>query len=204
MASAYRDDPMAHMNYSGIRNLLAASLSIVLLTGCGSTTEITISSTYVGEYASARLKDVYLAVPGGKRLTFPEVFQGFEPQTGAFTTSLPFPKVAVSDVVYEAATPVAAYYDAQANNNGYLEGPELVVLYIRESAIGLGHSVDYLGVNPRFNALATSAADIGGLMAFVERNKSGMTENARKIFRDIEQLGLDWRNRGKGRGSGGR
>ena len=195
---------MAHMKNSSIRSLLAITLSIVLLAGCGSTTEITPSPTYVGEYASARLKDIYLAVPGGKRLTFPEVFKGFEPQTAFLTTSLPFPKVAVSDVVYATAEPVAAYYDAQANNNGYLESPELVVLYIRESAIGLGHSVDYLGVNPRFNALATSAADIGGLMEFVKRNKAGMTENARNIFRDIEQLGLDWRNRGKGRGSGGR
>jgi uncharacterized protein YceK len=195
---------MAHMSIIDIRALLAMSLSIVLLAGCGSTTEIRPSPTYVGEYASARLKDIYLAVPGGKRLTFLEVFKGFEPQTGAFTTSLPFPKVAVSDVVYEAAKPVAAYYDAQANDNGYLEGPELVVLYIRESAIGLGHSVDYLGVNPRFNALATSAADIGGLMEFVKRNKAGMTENAQKIFRDIQQLGVDWRNRGKGRRPSGR
>ncbi len=192
------------MKNSGIRNLLVASLSIVLLAGCGSTTEITPTPTYVGEYASARLKDIYLAVPGGKRLTFLEVFKGFEPQTGILTNSLPFPKIAVSDVVYAAAEPVAGYYDAQANNNGYLETPELLVLYIRESAIGLGYSVDYLGVNPKFNALATAAADIGGLMIFVNRNKAGMTESARQIFRDMEQLGLDWRTRGKGRGAGGR
>ena len=192
------------MNRISVGTLLVTSLSVVLLVGCGSTTEIRSSPTYVGEYASAHMKDIYLAVSGGKRLAFLEVFEGFEPQTGFLTTPLPFPKLAVSDIVYAAATPVAEYYDAQANNNGYLEGPELLVLYLRESAIGLGHSVDYLGVNPRFNALATSPADTGGLMEFVERNRASMTEDARKIFRDFEQLGLDWRNRGKGRGSAGR
>jgi len=175
----------------------------MLLAGCGSTTEITRPSTYVGEITPARLGDVYLAIPGDKRLTFLEVFNGFEPQTGFMTTSLPFPKVAVADIIYEAAMPIATYYDTNANNNGYLEGPELLVLYIRESAIGLGHSVDYLGVNPRFNALATSAADTGGLMEFVKHNKAGMTEDVQKIFRDIEQLRLDWRTRGK-QGAGGR
>lgn len=188
------------MNIVSIRTLLVTSLSIVLLAGCGSPTDIRSSPTYVGEYASAPLKDIYLAVPGGERLTFLEVFKGFEPQTGLLTTSLPFPKVAVSTITYQAASPVAAYYDAQANDNGYLEGPELLVLYIRESAIGLGHSVDYLGVNPRFNALATSPADSGGLMEFVKHNKAGMNENAQKIFADIERLGLDWRSRSKGPG----
>ncbi len=92
--------------------------------------------------------------------------------------------------------------DANANTTRYLEGPELLVLYIRESAIGLGHSVDYLGVNPRFNALATSAADTGGLMAFVKQNTAAMTDHAQRIFQDLEQMGLDRRNRGGG-GSGG-
>jgi hypothetical protein len=132
------------------------------------------------------------------------VFTGFEPQTGFATDSLPFPKVAVSDVIYEAAKPVAEYYDSKANNNGYLEGPELLVLYIRESAIGLGHAVDHIGVNPPVHALATSNADTGGMMIFVKKNKSGMTENAQAIFRDIERIGLDWRSRGKSGGSGGR
>jgi len=182
-------------------------LSTLLLIGCGSTTEIVSPSTYVGDITSAHLEDVYLAIPGDKRLTFLDVFKGFESQTGFMTTSLPFRKVAVADIVYEAAKPVVAYYDANANNNGYLEGPELLVLYIREGAIGLGHSVDYLGVNPRFDALATSNADTGGLVEYVKHNMSGMSEHAQQVFRDIEQIGLDRRNRaggGSGGGGGGR
>ena len=177
-------------------------LGCLLLAVCGSTTKIERPSTYVGGITPAHLEDVYLAIPGDKRLAFRDVFEAFEPQTGFLTDPLPFRKIAVADIIYEAAKPVAAYYDGNANNNGYLEGPELLVLYIRESAIGLGHSVDYVGVNPRFNALATSAADTGGLMVFVKKNKAAMTDHARRIFQDLEQMGLDRRNRGGG-GSGG-
>ena len=190
------------MNTRGRRSILVVILGCLLLAGCGSTTEIERPSTYVGDITPAHLEDVYLAIPGDKRLTFQDVFKGFEPQTGFLTNPLPFRKVAVADIIYQAAKPVAAYYDTNANNNGYLEGPELLVLFIRESAIGLGHSVDYLGVNPRFNALATSAADTGGLMVFVKQNKATMTDHAQQVFRDFEQIGLDRRNRGGG-GSGG-
>ncbi len=190
------------MNTRGRRSILVVILGCLLLAGCGSTTEIKRPSTYVGDITPAHLEDVYLAIPGDKRLTFQNVFKGFEPQTGFLTNPLPFRKVAVADIIYQAAKPVAAYYDTNANNNGYLEGPELLVLFIRESAIGLGHSVDYLGVNPRFNALATSAADTGGLMVFVKQNKATMTDHAQQVFRDFEQIGLDRRNRGGG-GSGG-
>jgi len=190
------------MNTLGRRSVPVVILGCSLLAGCGSTTEIERPPTYVGDITPAHLQDVYLAMPGDKRLTFQDVFKGFEPQTGFLTNPLPFRKVAVADIVYQAANPVAAYYDTNANNNGYLEGPELLVLYIRESAIGLGHSVDYLGVNPRLNALATSAADTGGLMEFVKKNKATMTDHAQQVFRDREQIGLDRRNRGGG-GSGG-
>jgi hypothetical protein len=190
------------MNTPEGRSIPLVILGCLLLAGCGSTTEIVRPSTYVGDITPAHLEDIYLAMPGDKRLAFRDVFKGFEPQTGFLTNPLPFRKIAVADVIYEAAQPVAAYYDSNANNNGYLEGPELLVLYIRESAIGLGHSVDYLGVNPRFNALATSAADTGGLMAFIKQNKAAMTGQAQRIFQDLEQIGLDRRNRGGG-GSGG-
>lgn len=176
--------------------------AVSLLAACGTTDEISPPPSYVGDITSAHLKDVYLSVPGGKRLTFTDVFKGFEPQTGFMTTTLPFRKIAVAGIVYEAAQPVAAYYDSHANDNGYLEGPELLVLYIRESAMGLGHPVDHLGVNPPFNALATSAADTGGLMEFVKKNSAGMTENAQKIFKDLQRIGLDRRSRGFG-GTGG-
>ncbi len=176
-------------------------LSAVLAAGCGSSSDITRPTTYVGDITSARLAELYLATSDGKKLGFGEVFTGFEPETGFITDPLPFTKIAVSDVTYEAAKPVMEYYDSKANANGYGESPELLVLYIRESAIGLGHPVDHIGVNPRVDALATSNGESGGLMKFVKKNKTAMTESAQAIFRDIEQIGLERRARGKG-GSG--
>ena len=173
-----------------------------LVSGCGSTNEIQTPSTYVGDITQAHLADIYLATPDGTHLGFREVFKTFEPQTGLFTTPLPFRKFAVAEIIDETARPVAQYYDSKANDNGYLEGPELLVLYIRESAIGLGHKVEYLGTNPPFNALATSNADTGGLMDYVKRNRDAMNEHARQLFEDLEQIGLDRRNRGGG-GMGG-
>jgi len=193
------------MRTRSARALILPLICAWLIAGCGSTNKIDIPSTYVGDIAQAHLEDLYLATKDGKKLAFREVFTNFEPQTGILTTALPFRKFAVADIIYEVAQPVAGHYDAEANNNGYLEGPELLVLYIRESAIGLGHDVDYLGTNPRFNALATSNADAGGLMEFVKTNSKDMTEHAQQLFEDLVQIGLDRRNRGasgKGGGSG--
>jgi len=187
----------------GLRTVPIVLLSAFLLVACGSTTDIVKPSTYVGEIAEAPLENVYLVTHDDKRLSFMEVFEGFEAQSGLLTDALPIQKIAVADITYEAAAPAAAYYDANANNNGYLEAPELLVLYIRESAIGLGHSVDYLGVNPRVNALATSTSDTGGLMRFVKHNKTRMTDDAQKIIRDFDRLGQDRRSRSRGSGGGG-
>lgn len=150
------------------------------------------------------MADIYLAKAGGDRVPFMEIFAGFEPQSGFATTPLPFPKADVAAIVYASGAAAAAEYDGNANNNGFLEEPELLVLYIRESALGLGHSVDHIGVNPRIDALATAKADTGGLMEFVKKNKSKMSKEAQAIFADLERLGLDWRSRGKGGGASGR
>ena len=182
--------------------ILLGPIVALLVSACGANSEISRPSTYVGPIVSAHMNDLYLAVSDDKRVGFDEVFRDFQPQTGLLTDALPFPKVAVTDIVYAAAQPVAEYYDSKANDNGYLEGPELLVLYIREAAIGLGHPVEYIGVNPRVDALATSNSDIGGLMEFVNRHQSEMNDKAQALFKDIERLGLDWRNRGRsGKGS---
>lgn len=190
-----------------IRRALAgsilAALSAASLSGCGSTETIERPSTYVGDISEAFLRDLYLESGDGKRVAIADAFPGYRPQTGFLTTPLPFRRVAVADIVYEAAKPVARYYDENANDNGYLEGPELLVLYIREGAIGLGVDVDYVGINPRVDALATSAADTGGLVDYVNGNRDRMTESAQAIFVDIDRIGLDRRQRGGGGAGGG-
>ena len=193
------------MDPRSLRRSLRASvvpILVAVVSACGTSTEIQVPSTYVGDIASARMSELYLAESGGRQLGFDEVFETFDPQSGLLTDGLPFPKVAVADIVYAAARPVAGYYDSQANDNGYLEAPELLVLYIRESAIGLGFAVEYVGINPRVNALATSSGDVGALMTFVRDNASRMKTETQAVLRDLDRMGLDWRNRGRsGRGS---
>ena len=191
------------MDTQNLRAVPVALLSALLLVGCGSTADIVRPSDYVGEMTSARLEDLYLVTTDGKRLKFREVFKDVEPQTGFMTTPLPFRRIDIAQVVFDTVAPVMDYYDANANNNGYLEGPELLVLYVREGAIGLGYSVDYVSLNPRIKALATSTGETGGLVKFVEKNKASMTDRAHQIFREIEQVGLERRVRGSGSSSGG-
>ncbi len=56
------------MNTPEGRSIPAVMLGCLLLAGCGSTTEIERPSTYVGDITPAHLEDVYLAMPGDKRL----------------------------------------------------------------------------------------------------------------------------------------
>jgi len=191
------------MDTQNLRAIPVALLTALLLVGCGSATDIVRPSDYVGEMTSAHLEDLYLVTTDGKRLKFREVFKDVEPQTGFVTTPLPFRRIDIAQVVFATAPPVMTYYDANANDNGYLEGPELLVLYVREGAIGLGYSVDFVSVNSRIKALATSPSETGGLVNFVEKNKASMTDHAHQIFREIERIGLERRARGSGGNSGG-
>lgn len=191
------------MNTQRLRAIPAVLLTALLLVACGSTTDIVRPSDYVGEMTSARLEDLYLVTTDGKRLKFREVFKDVEPQTGFMTTPLPFRRIDIAQVIFDTSGPVMDYYDANANDNGFLEGPELLVLYVREGAIGLGYSVDYVSLNARIKALATSTADTGGLVKFVEKNKASMTDRAHLIFREVERVGLERRARGSGGNSGG-
>ena len=167
---------------------------LLALSGCGTTTEPVAPCCYSGEVALARASDVYLALEDGGKVSFPQAFPGFEPQTGIFTTALPFQKAEVSDVLYASLLPVLPQYDA--NGDGWIESPELTVLYIREAAIGLGHSVSYVGVNPRADALVLSQAETGALVRYVNDNRHRMTPAAQTVFRELVLVGQDLREKG--------
>ena len=191
------------MDTQNLRAIPVALLIALLLVGCGSSTDIIRPSDYVGEITSARLEDLYLVTNDGKRLEFREVFKDVAPQTGFVTTPLPFRKIDIAKIDFDTVVPVMDYYDANANDNGFLEGPELLVLYVREGAIGLGYPVDYVSADSRIKALATSTGETGGLVKFVNENRAGMTDRAQQIFREIEQIGLERRAFGTGSNSDG-
>ncbi len=175
---------------------------LLALSACGTTTEPVAPCCYTGEIRLARASDVYLALDNGGKVSFSQAFPGFEPQSGVFTTAFPFRKVEVSDVLYATLLPVLPQYDA--NGNGWIESPELTVLYIREAAIGLGHSVSYVGVNPRADALVLSKAETGALVRYVNDNRHRMTSAAQTVFRELDLVGRDQREKGSendGRGN---
>jgi hypothetical protein len=164
------------------------------LSACGTTTEPLAPCCYVGEVTLARASDVYLELEDGRKTSFSRAFPGFEPQSGMFTTAFPFRTVAISDVLYAALLPVLPQYDA--NGDGRIQSPELTVLYIREAALGLGHGVRYVGVNPRVDALVLSKSETGALVRYVNDNRHRMTPAAQTVFRELDLVGLDLRQKG--------
>lgn len=162
----------------------------LLLAGCASMTEPSPPCCYTGTYTMARLQNVSLVMRGGSSVSFGDVFRGFQPSTGLFATAFPFRKVDIASVVYHALAPVLPIYDA--NDDGWLEKPELAVLYVREAALGLGKHVDHLAVGGKpVRALVLSQADVGGLVDWVKAHKSEMTPEARAIFSDLVRVGQD-------------
>ena len=163
-------------------------------TACTSPDEIRRPCCYEGVLVLARLERVQFVMEDGSKLPFDKVFEGFEAQAQRSPTPLPFQKVTISGLVYDVLSVVLPRYDA--NKNGLLEAPELTVLYLREGALGKGFEVSHLMIDERVRALQTSRAEIGGLVTYVNVNRSGMTKGAQALFREIDYLGVQVRKRG--------
>ncbi len=190
------------MNHDRVGSRLRLSLLLAAcaaLVACTSSTEIRTPCCYTGDVTLAKLESVYLVLKDDRKIPFETVFVGFESQTGIFTTTFPDRRINIARVTYASLAAVLPAYDA--NGDGWLQTPELTVLYIREAAIGTGHEVDYISVNPKVSALSTSAADFGGLLEYVKRNEAAMSEQARQIFSDLERVGQDWLLRGSENGN---
>lgn len=172
--------------------LVAMTLSLV---ACGGSTALVRNCCYIGDTALVRFDQVEFVAPDGSVSKFADIYPGFTSQDSFVTTPLPFRKVDNALVTYDSLVVILALYDA--NKNGFLEEPETTVLYLREGAIGMGHKVDHLAVDgKRVNAITTSAADVGGLMRYLEARLESLTPEVQAEFRDLERLGLDIRQRG--------
>ena len=165
--------------------VLAAAL---LLAGCAGTGEPATPCCYQGELTRARAVDVYLALAGGGKLSLAEALPGIGAgDVGPLGPQLPFSSAEIALVTLGSLKPVLPRYDA--NGDGFIQEPELTVMYIREAAIGLGHEVDHVGVNPRADAIVLPESETRGLARFVDRNLFRMTRGAQAIFRDLVFLG---------------
>ena len=181
------------MRLSGVF-LLAISFS--LSTACVSPDEVRRPCCYEGDLTLARLERVRFVLDDGSQLAFDQVFKGFQPQNRDVPTPFPFQKIGISGLVYDVLSVVFPTYDA--NKNGILEEPELTVLYLREGALGMGFKVSHLVVEERVHALQTSTGDVGGLVTYINANRSGMSKEAQALFMEIDHLAAQIRRRGVG------
>ncbi len=180
----------AHTGTNRVRAALVALLSLTI-SACASTTEPQPPCCYKGELTLGHVNQVYFSLENGNRLEFNSAFPGYAPQNGFFTRAFPFIEADIALVTYQSLLPILPQYDA--NGDGRIQEPELTVLYLREAAIGLGHRVNHVGVNPRTDALILPKTESGGLVRYVDQNLSRMTPAAKKVFRDLENLGRDLR-----------
>ena len=175
--------------------LAAATL---LLAACSSTS-LTKHCCYDGDAALVHLDQVEFVAADGSSSALADLYPGYTPQDGFATTPFPFRKVGYSLVTYDSLAVILPLYDA--NKNGFLETPEIGVLYLREGALGMGHQVDHLAVGgQRVEAVTTSPSDVGGLMRYLDARMDSLTPEVQAIFRDMERVGLDIRQRGSENG----
>ncbi len=175
--------------------LAACVLLGSVLTGCASTTTLVPPCCYLGAVTTTRLETLEARTDDGARIAFVDALPGFRPQDGLFTTPLPFEEVLREDIIYSSLQPLLPIYDA--NRDGRLERPEVTVLVVREAARATGTPVEALlaAGNPVW-AVQAPNADIGGLMTWVNARRASMTPEGQAVFRDLERLGLDLRQRG--------
>lgn len=176
----------------GVWLLVAASL---LLGGCVGSNTLIRDCCYEGDAALVYLDEVQFIAPDGTTSTFADIYPGYTSQDSLLTKSFPFRKVQISRVTYDALAVILPLYDA--NKNGFLEEPEVTVLYLREGALGMGHKVDHLAVEgKRYDAITTSRSNVGGLMNYLDARKDSLSEEVQAEFRDMERVGLDIIQRG--------
>lgn len=175
---------------NGLRSILVL-LWLGSLSACTSNTALVDPCCYTGEYVKARFHDVYLKLADGDEVSFLRVFEGFEPDESVSAAYFPMRRIMIGLVTFARLSAVLREYDA--NDDGFIEEPELTVLYIREAAKGFGNDVTYLsiGANGRIDALVATRADVAGLLKYLDRNASTMNAHGQALFKDLKDLIYD-------------
>lgn len=176
------------------RRTSTAVLLVALASGCASPDALRRPCCYQGALTLARLERVRLVMNDGTTRSFDQVYKGFEPQNRDFPDQFPFRSIGISGLVYDVLSVVFPEYDANAN--GIIEEPELTVLYVREGALGLGFKVSHLEIENRVVALQTSAADVGGLVEYIDANRANMSKEANELFGEMDYLSAQIKRRG--------
>ena len=160
----------------------------IALAGCAASTDLRKPSTYRGDVVLAHLADTRLTLESGETVAFGDVFPGFDATSSAIRHSYPFRDADIRLVDFASLRDVLPRYDA--NDNDWIEEPELTTLYVFEAARGLGRPVARIDPGGTGGAIATSQADVSALVRFVDRNLDDMARPQRMVFRDLRRLAL--------------
>jgi hypothetical protein len=181
-----------------VRLLVLVGLGFFALIGAGNASpdKIRRPCCYAGALTLAHLQQLRFVMDDGSEQSFDQVYKGFETHQKGRRPQFPFRKIGISGLVYDVLSVVFPQYDA--NKDGFIEEPELTVLYLREGARGMGFKVSHLVVEERVDALQTSPADVGGLVSFINAHKAGMSKEARSLFAEIDYLTAQIQRRGIG------
>jgi hypothetical protein len=176
------------------RNSLTVVSLLAFASVLGTWTPMSFASLrccYSGDSIELRAADVEVKLEDGRVVSFGELFPDFSPSTSFFTLMYPVYRLDIARVVYPHLASKFVQYDA--NENGFIEEPELTVLFMQEAARGLDQPITQLGGERRLRAIFVSAGDIDGLIRLVNRRRSEMKPATRKTFDEIDLLRRDFR-----------
>jgi hypothetical protein len=146
---------------------------------------------YQGETVELQLATVDVKLEDGKTVAFGEIFPDFKPSTSFFTQFFPVYRLDIARVVF--ANLALKFHQYDANKNGFIEEPELTVLYMEEAVRGIDRPISHLGGKRRLRAVFASNADIDGLIELVDRHRARMNAAARLTFEELDLLRIDFR-----------
>ena len=155
------------------------------------TSSASLRCCYHGETVELQLATVDVKLEDGQTVAFAEIFPDFKPSTSFFTQFFPVYRLDIARVVF--ANLALKFHQYDANKNGFIEEPELTVLYMEEAVRGIDRPVSQLGGERRLRAVFASNADIDGLIALVDRHRARMNAAARLTFDELDLLRVDFR-----------
>ena len=176
-----------------MRTAIVITVLGLMLAGCRTSTDLARPGLYRGDVALTRLADTRLTLENGTTVAFGEVFRDFKAKSGRLARVFPFRSADIRLVDFASLRDVLPKYDA--NEDHYLQKPELTALYVHEAARGLGFAVVRVNPSGATGAIATSSADISELMRFIDRHLHEMAPPQRRIFYDLYRLGHELRPR---------
>lgn len=167
-------------------NLLGMALLGAVVLGCASNTALVPDPTYSGNLTLARAQDIQVSMEDGAAIPFDDVFVGFSPSRSPIVASFPRSRFRFDIGLVSSRRYQLLFRGYDANGNDFLERPEMAVMYIQETALGLGHPVTHLSYdNQRIEALQLTTADLGGLMNFIRDSSRNLDPQTRRLFRDM-------------------